>query len=78
MPNLELKIPPVAVFGLFAALMWAAAVITDDYTFDARFRYAVMAAMLLPAPCSGWEASHRSGGREPPCTPWNRNAVPRW
>ena len=47
MPKLELKIPPVAVFGLFAALMWVAAVITEDYFFNARFRHAVIAGMLL-------------------------------
>ena len=47
MPKLELKIPPVAVFGLFAVLMWLAAVITQDYLFNSRFRQMVIAGMLL-------------------------------
>ena len=42
-----MHLAPVAVFGLFAALMWVAAVITEDYSFNDRFRHAVIAGTLL-------------------------------
>ena len=46
MSKLELKIPPVAVFLLFAAVMWLAATATADHRFDDLFRSILIALTL--------------------------------
>lgn len=46
MSKLELKIPPVAVFLLFAAVMWLAAAATADHHFDDLFRRILIALTL--------------------------------
>lgn len=53
MEKLELKIPPVAVFGLFAVLMWLAAAVTADHAFNATFRSALIATLLLASAVFG-------------------------
>lgn len=46
MDGFELKIPPLAVFLLFAAAMWAMSAITPAYPFDPLFRAAVLVVTL--------------------------------
>ena len=47
MSKLELKIPPVAIFLLFAAVMWVAAATTEDYRFNGLFRSILIALTLF-------------------------------
>jgi len=53
MPNLELKIPPVAVFLLFAAVMWITAAVTADYSFNGVFRVTLIVLVLAASAVFG-------------------------
>jgi protein-S-isoprenylcysteine O-methyltransferase Ste14 len=53
MKHLELKIPPVGVFFLFAAAMWLLARLTTPHAFDAPFRLGLIAAMLVASAVFG-------------------------
>ena len=53
MKHLELKIPPVGVFFLFAAAMWLLARLTSPHAFDATFRVGMIGVLLAVSAAFG-------------------------
>ena len=53
MSQLELKIPPLALFFLFSLLMYLAGWLTPDHAFDATFRTTLAALMLAASAVFG-------------------------
>jgi protein-S-isoprenylcysteine O-methyltransferase Ste14 len=51
--QLELKIPPVGVFLLFAAAMWLLARLTPPHAFDVTFRLGLITALLAASAVFG-------------------------
>ena len=78
MKQLELKIPPVAVFAAFALAMWLLAGLTADHFFNPVFRGSLVAALLAASAVFGIGGIlhfRRAGTTVNPLTPSDSTAL---